>query len=131
MGWYNLPPVRFDAHNGICNAKNGCCPNCGAQVNSAKLLCEYCGTHFSESMVPIVMERPEVKILQTNQRIDMEAIVCYGDDPSFAEYIKMEIAKKMAIELLPYMDFIEEDDMIHRQKVIRARMRVVDKEFHF
>lgn len=131
MSWYNLPPIKFEAHNGIKNAKNGVCPNCGAQVNSVKLLCEYCGTRFSEDMIPIIVERPEVKILQTNQKVDMEAILQFGKDPSFMEYIKMDVAKRMAMELLPYIDFVTEDDPLMLQKIIRARLRVVDKEFHF
>ena len=131
MSWYNLPPIRFGAHNGIKNAKNGVCPNCGAQVNSVRLLCEYCGTQFTEDMIPIVVERPEVKIISAKVKVDMEAIEMFKDDPSFKEHIMRDIACKMARELIEYMDFMEEYEPVHMQKIISARMRVVKKGFHF
>lgn len=131
MSWYNLPPIRFEAHNGIANAKNGVCPNCGAQVNSVSLLCEYCGTHFTEDMIPIVVERPEVKILQSMYRVDLRTIEAFKEDPSFESHIQNEIAYNMAKELLKQMQFDEEIDYSTYQKIIRARLRVVDKEFHF
>lgn len=131
MSWYNLPPIRFDAHNGIKNAKNGVCPNCGAQVNSVRLLCEYCGTQFTEDMIPIVVERPEIRILQTKTKVDLRMLDLHKDDPTFEESIKRELAYRMAIELLGEMEFMEDDDPIHMQKIISARMRVVKKGFHF
>lgn len=131
MSWYNLPPIKFEAHNGIANAKNGVCPNCGAQVNSVSLLCEYCGTHFTEDMIPIVVERPEVKILQAQYAVDMRMIEICKDDFTFELHIQNEIAHNMAKELLKQMQFDEEIDYLTNQKIIRARLRVVDKDFHF
>lgn len=131
MSWYNLPPIRFEAHNGISNAKNGCCPNCGAQVNSVTLRCEYCGTQFSEDMVPIVVERPEIRILQTNTKVDLRMLDAYKDDPTVEEHIKRELAYRMAVELLDDMEFMEEVDPVYFQKTISARMRVVKKGFRF
>lgn len=131
MSWYNLPPVRFEAHNGIKNAKNGVCPNCGAQVNSISLLCEYCGTHFTEDLIPIVVERPEIKILHSEQRIDRFTVEYYKGDPSLEYHVKQGLAYKIAMELLPFMQFEEEIDHMTNEKIVKARVRVVGKEFRF
>lgn len=130
MGFYNLPPIRFGSANGIDNAKNGVCPNCGAQVNAATMRCEYCGTQFSESLIPIVVERPELKILHAKCRIDARLFDLYSRE-RLDDHILHDLAHKMALELVKEMDFCEEMDYLSGEKVIEARCRVVKKGFRY
>ena len=102
------------------------CPHCGAPVNMARAICEYCGTTFENEAVRIVYGEPKVDRLS--------AMVSLGDEmfairdanlTDLSKYAIELLSKKIAEGLIPYMQIETSHDMMHMAHNFRADIRVV------
>lgn len=112
------------------------CPNCGAAINTARRICEYCGTTFklddllSGQLEPvkIVVQRPGVKVLGANLMVN-ELDIRQGMVPE--GIIRAELASKLADELMKHLDIQSNFDIRGMRRVFSVRLRVLDPEFEF
>ena len=119
------------------------CPNCGAAINMARKICEYCGTTFREEQTGPAYKpeyKPEYKLV-----VARPGIKTLGVGVAFAPYqirhmseeelLKMarsQIAVKMADEIAKYIVLEEErQDPIKGWAIFTARLRILDPEFKF
>ena len=105
------------------------CPQCGGQINPARHVCEYCGTHFKgqTEVIKIVAERPGVHTLSCDVAIANEAISAFGAEKA-SEIALKEIAGKMSKCIMPYIS-IQTSDMdlwMENMTRVRGRLRVLD-----
>lgn len=112
------------------------CPNCGAAINVAMRLCEYCGTTFKLNdllanqlePVKIVVQRPGVKVLGANLMVN-EFNVRQGLVPE--GLIRVELASKLADELMRNMEIQSNLDLESMQRTFSVKLRVLDPDFKF
>ena len=101
------------------------CKNCGAPLHNGK--CDYCGTEY-ESYNPIPIHL-EVRDCQT----ETLAVTCsmslldlkYMDPVRAAEHIRYNAARKMADEIVKYMDVETWIKPETAEQVFGCRIRVV------
>ena len=112
------------------------CPNCGGKVNRAKMVCEYCGTQFSNAEINMGIFRVEhytspTRIFETRVEIPHEATIALGEKS--VEYAQKEVAKKMVDKLLQgeMVEFTLAEDFKNCQQILSARLRVLDPRFRF
>jgi len=112
------------------------CPNCGAAINIARRICEYCGTTFklddllTNQLEPlkIVVQRPGVKVLGASLMVN-EFDVHHGMVPE--GIVRSELASKLADELMKHMEIQSEIDVERMRRVFSVRLRVLDPAFKF
>lgn len=112
------------------------CPNCGAAINTARMICEYCGTTFKDGWTgpaykpefKIVVHKPGVKVLGANLMVN-EFDVRQGMVPE--GIIKSELASKLADELMKHLDIQSNFDPERMQRTFAVRLRVLDPEYRF
>ena len=113
------------------------CPNCGAAINVARRICEYCGTTFKwdDSILgspleplKIVVQRPGVKVLGANLMVN-EFDVRQGMVPE--GIIRSELASKLTDELMKHLDIQSDFDVERMRRVFSVRLRVLDPDFKF
>lgn len=108
------------------------CPNCGGRVDTARMVCEFCGTKFDYEMQPLRIETYTcpVRTFQSRTAISDE-IISYYDGDYVAEYAMRDITKQLAEHLREMLELRTEYDARHCQHIITARMRVVDPNYRF
>lgn len=112
------------------------CPNCGAAINVARRICEYCGTTFklndllANQLEPlkIVVQRPGVKVLGAKLMVD-EYAVHQGMVPE--GLVRSQLASKLADELMEHLDIKSNLDLERMQRTFAVRLRVLDPEYRF
>lgn len=112
------------------------CPNCGAAINTARMVCEYCGTTFKDERngpaykpeYKIVVQRPGVKVLGANLMVN-ELDVRQGMVPE--GIIRAELASKLTDELMKHLDIQSNLDLERMQRTFAVRLRVLDPDFKF
>jgi len=112
------------------------CPNCGAAINIARRICEYCGTTFKDEQFgpaykpeyKIVVQRPGVKVLGASLMVN-EFDVHHGMVPE--GIVRSELASKLADELMKHMEIQSEIDVERMRRVFSVRLRVLDPAFKF
>lgn len=112
------------------------CPNCGAPINTARMICEYCGTTFklddllSGQIEPlkIVVQRPGVKVLGASLMVSEFAI---RNDMVPEDLVRKELASKLADELMKHLDIKSNLDLASMKRVFAVRLRVLDPDFKF
>lgn len=112
------------------------CPNCGAAINVARRICEYCGTTFKDEQFgpaykpeyKIVVQRPGVKVLGASLMVN-EFDVHHGMVPE--GIVRSELASKLADELMKHMEIQSEIDVERMRRVFSVRLRVLDPAFKF
>lgn len=107
------------------------CPQCGGQVNRAKMICEYCGTQFLEehNEIRVVAYNPRVHTLGANAMIYKEFAALNPKEA--AEMAIKQMAQSFADGIAQFMDVrtIEEPET----GCIRfgAKLRVLDSGYRF
>ena len=107
------------------------CPQCGGQINLAKLICEYCGTQFLEECneIIVVAYNPRVHTLGANVILDREMATLSPKEA--AEMAIKHMANQFAEGIAQFMEVrtIEEP----KTDTIRfsARLRVLDSGYKF
>ena len=112
------------------------CPNCGAAINVARRICEYCGTTFKlddllsgqTEPLKIVVQRPGVKVLGANLMVD-EYAVHQGMVPE--GLVRSQLASKLADELMKHLDIKSNLDLARMQRTFAVRLRILDPAFKF
>ena len=114
------------------------CPNCGAAINIARRICEYCGTTFKEELegplfnqeIRYVVARPGVKTLRMGYEISEMDVRHFGED--FLEpHIRREIANEMANKIMDEIQLECNFDVRRMNRSYRATVRVLDPSFRF
>lgn len=104
------------------------CKCCGAPINRDTYKCDYCGTQYkrpTEKLPTLIIERPGVKVLSSEFKVDDYEIRRLGADYLYNE-IKWHSIQQMMETLIPLMEvstmFCPEDFTTR----IRTRLRVVE-----
>ena len=112
------------------------CPNCGAAINVARRICEYCGTTFKlddilsgpTEPLKIVVQQPGVKVRGANLMVN-EFDVRHGMVPE--GLVRLQLATKLAQELMEHLDIQSDYDLRRMNRVFSVRLRVLDPAFKF
>ena len=107
------------------------CPQCGGQVNRAKMICEYCGTMFQEERneIRVVAYTPLVHTLGANVAIQKEYAV--KSPKEMSEYAIRRLAQQFADGIAQFMEVRTMDDPITDTVMFQSRLRVLDSEYRF
>lgn len=121
------------------------CPNCGAAINIARRICEYCGTTFKEELdgplfnqeIRYVVARPGVKTYGAKYMIS-EAVLrdlrISGDARQFGDFmthVHNELARKLADAIMKEIEISETTDIETMSRIYSARLRILDPSFRF
>ena len=112
------------------------CPNCGAAVNTSRLICEYCGTTFKEENqgsiklpeLRLVVARPGIQTLGISHSLSLYDVKAF---PEAVNYVKEQMVLKLAEKLMDLVEIEERDDFDQLRKVYKARLRVLDPSYRF
>ena len=107
------------------------CPQCGGQVNRAKMICEYCGTRFQEenNVVRLMAYRPGVHTLQACVRIPEDEAMMSPKEMS--EFAIRNMAEQFAEGIAQFMEVQTDYDPKDFERIFRARLRVLDGGYRF
>ncbi len=113
------------------------CPNCGATVNTERMICEYCGTKFKAERDPfdlgtvkLITVRPGVKTLRCGMMMSM----CQMDHiPEEEAYylIRKQLAEKMTEAIMKEIEIQHDLDIVGLNHKFYTTLRVVDPTFRF
>ena len=112
------------------------CPNCGGAVNTARLICEFCGTKFKDAdnntdVIKIETFTSPTRVMNVESRIANEFVALCPEH--VLDKAKDDIAKRLARNLLQggLVEFTSEMDFARCEQVISARLRVLDPRYRF
>ena len=113
------------------------CPNCGSnRIDTARRVCEFCGTKFKKIDPDIGLVRIEqftapTRVLGIETRVPNEFVATAPE--RVLDYAKRDIAERLADKLLQggLVEFTSEMDFAHCQQVIGARLRVLEPRYRF
>lgn len=109
------------------------CPQCGGQVDRARLICKSCGTQFKEDKVEplkFVCVRPGVHVLQASREVGREIYDVMGEQKA-SEYILKSMAKELTEHIIPYMDVRTEYIPYRNTTAVCSRIRILDATYEF
>ena len=113
------------------------CTQCGGRINPAKMRCEYCGTRYEQTedlARPLrITYSSEVRpqILQSQFAMDNQVINAVSDADEIARIVHSRITAQLAEALEPYVEYTVQEDLAHREQVIRGRVRVLPPGYRF
>lgn len=107
------------------------CPQCGGQVNRAKMVCEYCGTQFQEENrgIKIVAYHPGVHTLGANVTVPKEYATLSPKEAS--EMAIRRLVNEFADGIAQFMEVKATNEPITDSVEFRARLRVLDSGYRF
>ena len=107
------------------------CPNCAGRIDKATLTCNSCGLQFKMKPDGTLM-RVDVfphKFIPIGAAISMPAFYVKDNPEKAMEYTLTKMARKLAEQILPLIEFRQEYDMQHDDYVTYGRIRVEEPEF--
>lgn len=117
------------------------CPNCGAPINVARRICEYCGTTFKlddllsgqiEEPLKIVVAQPGVKVLGAIMQIDRYEMTMLQEGGDLDRYVRGRLAHIMAEKLMENMNIEYRQNPPYLNSVeYMAKLRILDPAFKF
>ena len=110
------------------------CRNCGAPIPAiirGHCTCSYCGTTYARESenVAVMEDRAGVLPLYVEVRI-RQRLVGLGDK-AWSEYARKEMAARLADAIVDKIDISERFDYFTGDKILKGRIRILDKEFSF
>lgn len=110
------------------------CRNCGAPIPTiirGHCTCSYCGTTYTRETenVVVIENRPGILPLNVEVRI-RQRLVGLGDE-AWNEYARKEMAVRLADAIVDKIDISERFDYLTGDKILKGRIRILDKEFSF
>ncbi len=111
------------------------CPNCGGNINRAKMVCEYCGTQFKKDhetndYLRIETFRPGIEVLKARIIIP-HGFVCEMGEEDVATLARKEMVKQIAESLDVYMDVRSSFDIARFEHHIEGQIRVARPDYRF
>ena len=107
------------------------CPNCAGRVDKATLTCNSCGLQFKMKPDGTLM-RVDVfshKFIPIGAAISMPAFYVKNNPEEAMKYTLNEMARKLAENILPLMEFRQEYNREYDDYVTYGRIRVEEPEF--
>lgn len=104
------------------------CTCCGAPINRSTYKCDYCGTQYkrpTEKITQLVVERPGVKVLSSEFKIDSYEATHLGSEFLYNE-VKWASIEQMVEMLVPLMEIYTMPDPRDFTMRVRTRLRVVE-----
>ena len=111
------------------------CPNCGGTINSARGVCEYCGTHFDTGIMQIELSAypARTSILGAGQKMSQEVLRSMRrlhPDTWTAEIMEI-LAHQMAKQLIPFIEMDIHTNPADLTAEIDGRLRVLPPDYRF
>lgn len=113
------------------------CPNCGATVNTERMICEYCGTKFKAERDPfdlgtvkLIAVTPGIKTLGC--RMMMSKYEMDNIPKEWAEHlIRRQLADKITEAIMKEIEIQQDFDIDIMKYRFTTTLRVVDPSFRF
>lgn len=110
------------------------CRNCGAPIPTiirGHCTCSYCGTTYTRETENVVVIENRTGILPLNVEVRIrQRLVGLGDE-AWNEYARKEMAARLADAIVDKIDISERFDYFTGDKILKGRIRILDKEFSF
>lgn len=110
------------------------CRNCGAPIPTiirGHCTCSYCGTTYTRETENVVVMENRTGILPLNVEVRIrQRLVGLGDE-AWNEYARKEMAARLADAIVDKIDISERFDYFTGDKILKGRIRILDKEFSF
>ena len=110
------------------------CRNCGAPIPTiirGHCTCSYCGTTYTRETENMVVIENRTGILPLNVEVRIrQRLVGLGDE-AWNEYARKEMAARLADAIVDKIDISERFDYFTGDKILKGRIRILDKEFSF
>ena len=110
------------------------CRNCGAPIPTiirGHCTCSYCGTTYTRETENVVVIENRTGILPLNVEVRIrQRLVGLGDE-AWNEYARKEMAARLADAMVDKIDISERFDYFTGDKILKGRIRILDKEFSF
>ena len=110
------------------------CQNCGAPINRARMVCEYCGTQYErkygDNTVRFVVDRPGVHRIAAAVRVNEEDLRRMPPEAT-EKYIMDRMRKNIADGLLGYLEMAVEEDPMSFSRIFRGDVRVLDPSWRY
>jgi len=75
----------------------------------------------------IYQDRADVKELRYDIRLPYDHLKMMGSEEEMIDQVKKDIAKEYATNLMPFIDYQIDNDVVRFEKVFRSRLRVVSR----
>ena len=110
------------------------CPNCGGNVDRARMICPYCGTQFKREHDPNLLRietyTPHMEVLGAKVMVDEQTAQLVGTETT-SEIMMRELSKKIADSIAPFMEVRTSFDHKTLSYVADARVRVLRPDYRF
>lgn len=110
------------------------CRNCGAPIPTiirGHCTCSYCGTTYTRGPENVVVVENRTGILPLNVEVRIrQRLVGLGDE-AWNECARKEMAARLADAIVDKIDISERFDYFTGDKILKGRIRILDKEFSF
>lgn len=110
------------------------CRNCGAPIPTiirGHCTCSYCGTTYTRETENVVVIENRTGVLPLNVEVRIrQRLVGLGDE-AWNEYARKEMAARLADAIVDKIDISERFDYFTGDKILKGRIRILDKEFSF
>ena len=111
------------------------CPNCAGHVDRATLTCNMCGLQFQmdreEHLMVIHYERAKMRTLAGEVMTEPYFLADPDSREHVTKHIIEEMAHKMAIQMLPLIEFQTEYNPDFGAFVTYGRVRIAEPEMSF
>lgn len=107
------------------------CPNCAGHVDRTTLACKSCGLQFKMKSDGSLMRVDvyEHKFIPIGTAIAMPGYYVKSNPQEAMEMTLHEMAEKLAVKILPLIEFQTEYDIRHNEYVTYGRIRVEEPKF--
>lgn len=114
------------------------CPHCGRPLNQERKICEYCGARFTiiekelggAKVSRLQITDPAARVLNVGAIISEDIIEAIGEAEA-VNYVKKEMAQKMAKEIVNKMELRDMPSIERMGRWVRGQIRIIEKEFRF
>ena len=110
------------------------CRNCGAPIPTiirGHCTCSYCGTTYTRETENVVVIENRTGILPLNVEVRIRQRLGGLGDEAWNEYARKEMAARLADAIVDKIDISERFDYFTGDKILKGRIRILDKEFSF
>ena len=110
------------------------CTECGGHIDRDTMTCRYCGVQYKLDSYdnPIIIRRLDPKVTTLNHCFEVtDEVTRYMGAEQMSEYLLKEMKRRLAEQLMPYMECEVVDEPRTCSKRVYGRIRVVSPDYRF